>query len=91
MARGECRSPECTWWLVAGNNLSHAADCTDAQVLDKLQEAFGRRTLFEFQDNKGKLVRVDDEHKWMHFCANADNVVPSGMQPTLDVFVSEWR
>ena len=47
-----------------------------SDVLEKLETVYGQKTLFEYQDQGGRVVTVDEALKWDRFAAMADDRSP---------------
>jgi len=62
-------------------------DMVYSDVLELLEATYGQKTLFEYQDQGGRVVKVDEALRWERFCAIADDSVKMGREPTMDVSV----
>ena len=51
-------------------------DMVFSDVLDALETVYGQKTLFEYQDQGGRVVTVDEALKWDRFAAMADDRSP---------------
>jgi len=66
-------------------------DMVYSDVLELLEATYGQKTLFEYQDQGGRVVKVDEALRWERFCAIADDSVKMGREPTMDVFIRFWQ
>jgi hypothetical protein len=56
-------------------------DMVFSDVLDALETVYGQKTLFEYQDQGGRVVTVDEALKWDRFAAMADDRSAPHRQP----------